>query len=311
MFFYVQNIENNNIDNDIAPMDKNKCAILLVSKGEPVVYDNKIILKNVFIKESFVEKLLAPISVFKTKLAYEDLGKSEYIDSIDKLKKLLEEHLLEDYHIYSSYIDIYPYFDSQMEFISKSYKKIIVVPLYLSDVEDTRYIEEYIKNMNSNSNLSIQSTPLLWQSSKLSKQIANDTLKTMSYTDKRLTGVILLDNVKKSNKVQTNTFMNKIVHHMEQDGFNPEKIVYLQSVEEEDIVNKAINKLQESSVNHVIIVNISEFVTNITDYNELNKIIRDLSIKEQIEIDYIDGWGTGENLLNEIEYKVRLLNLKN
>lgn len=287
----------------------NKSAVILIGKGESPVYDYHEILKKLYKQNKAIDFWKAPIEAFKHKLAYEDLGKSKYNDLCKEIENKLQGRLGEEYKVYSTFLSIRPRFSNEISRISKNYNKIILVPLFLVESDNYKQLTSEVKKGLVNTQTVVRITPLFWKSEKLAKQIAIKVIESGEVTNKNLAGMIILKDNKNTNFKQENTFASKIIKYMGKYDFNIDKTVYFK-YSDLSVMDKAVHKLQEEGVNQLIIISYSSLIDDIKKQWDINKITKKLSKKEKIKIRYIKGWGIGENLLNELELKIRLANLK-
>ncbi len=155
----------------------------------------------------------------------------------------------------------------------------------------------------------METTPLLWESEKLPKQIALKMANIIESKNRSMTGVILMRSDKIPNIKQENEFLSKIIENMNRYEFDSSKILISETNNLSKTIKKNVHRLQEKGVSKIIIISTSNLVDDINTKRNINHIIN--NINENINIQYVDGWGIGEDLINELEYKARIVNLKN
>jgi protoheme ferro-lyase len=96
---------------------------------------------------------------------------------------------------------------------------------------------------------------------------------------------------------------------MKKHGYDVNKVLTVDFIDSKSI-KIGVHKLQERGINKVIVVSMSSLIDNVSRQWKIDNIVKDISSKEQIKIIYINGWGIGENLLNELEINIRLSKLK-
>ncbi|RKD27660.1 ferrochelatase [Caminicella sporogenes DSM 14501] len=296
-----------NIGNEF--LNEKNCGVLIVSDGEASIFDSYLILKCCYKESNFLELIVAPFKVFKYKLAYEKLGKSDYINLIENLKEKLQNRLGEGYDIYISYLNVKPYFEKEICRLSEKYDKLIVVPLYLTENKELKEIKEVLKNYSDDS-IFIKIIPSFWESEKLNRQIAKKILSNIGEDEKKLVGIVIVNSDKYSNKNQIIIFINKLIKNLKKEGFDSNKIVYTDLNKDIDLLLQAISNIREKGISEIIVVSISDITDKILVQSNVKQLIKKISKREGIRIIYLNGWGIGENLLNELEYKIRLLNLQ-
>lgn len=308
VFFWIIDFDEYIYQEQKSSIDSNQCAVLIISNGEPEIFDYQLLFKRLYSNHNLTKLLFAPVEIFKIKLAYEKQGKSMYIDLVNEIKETLQNRLGPEYVVYSSYLNTSPLFDREISRLSEIYNKIIIVPLFLSETIEYKDIKKVINN-SSNSNIIMRVMPLLWKSEKLNKQLVKKASKMTE--EKNLTGIIILEKDKYSNKVQTNIFVNKLIKNLEKAGFDNKKIIYINSDKYGNLLNKSISSIQENGVNKIIIISISDIIDDIKTQTYIKNLLSKISKNEGMDILYIYGWGVDDNLFDELEYKIRLFNLKN
>lgn len=287
-----------------------KSAIIILSNGEPYLYSFSVIFKKIYREKSLIKKINAPIEAFKYKIAYENLGSSKYIGLCNRIKDNLNIRLGSDYDLYSAYFNISPYIYDEVTRLSKKYEKVILVPLLLGESEEYQKLKKSIQKDFINVQTDIKFSPFLWQSKKLSKQLLEKSIEIIGKKSRSDSGIILMISDRESIYDQS-VFCNELMAKMVKSDFQKEKIICLKYNNDEDILLNSMHKLKRKGVNNIIIISISTLQENIKEQYAIGKLIKKTSEREFIDIHYINGWGIGENLLNELEYKIRITNLKN
>ncbi len=308
LYYYINNQENTFLKRyDTLREEYEQPAVIIVAEGEIPTYHTKNILNNIYKEDSIMQKVLAPYTAFNYKLAYDNLGRSKYIDICNNIGDELQKKLGTDYHVYTTFLSNEPNFEKEIIEIKKKYSKIIIVPLMLS------LSSEYQENMNTAFNDYegiILQTPVLWNSEKLSRQLAKKTLNIDEDLDVNLTGVLIMQTNTINNKNHA-VFEKKVINKLIDYGVERDKIVSVKGTINYDTLKNSIRSLQETGVNRIIIVSIDNVTDGILTKYKVEKIAEKIAKKELIKIDYIAGWGIGEDMLNELEYKIRIANLKN
>ncbi|WP_131821271.1 hypothetical protein [Paramaledivibacter caminithermalis] len=286
-----------------------KPAVIIYSPGEPPIFDFSIIFRNVYSKKSIIKKINAPIEVFKFKIAYENMGSSKYVDLCNRIEDNLRLRLGEGYDLHSAYSNTIPFINEELNRLSHDYEKIILVPLMLSETEDYRTLKDIIDKNYANSDIEIKITPFLWKSKKLLTQITEKVIRKAGNEKMDSTGVILLMS-NTENPYKQSVFSNEVIRRIEKLRLEKDRIIRIRFDDEKSHIIRSIKKLKGRGVENIIISSVLNFHDNIIDQYKMNKLIEKTAKKESINIYYINGWGIGENLLNELEYKIRITNLK-
>ena len=196
-----------------------------------------------------------------------------------------------------------------MEKLSKQYEKLIIAPLILSECHEYKELKGVIEERYLANDIVVETTPLLWRSQKLSKQILAKSIERIEKENINSWSVILLMSDSNSFYEQS-IFGNDVISKMERSKFDRDKIVCLKYDGNEKLLVKSIKRLKERGTSNILLVSISSLQDNIREQNKMNKLIKKTSKKEYVNIEYLNGWGIDEKLLDELEYKIRITNLK-
>jgi len=306
LFFYVNN-EETTIYNSFTKDSQNDTAVILFAKGEPEIFDTITISKIIYDNSNLTGKLLAPLNIFKYKLSYEEMGSSKYVIKCNELKRTLQIRLGEEYDVYMRYLDIEPKLVKGFNFFSENYDRIIVVPLFLYDNSKLQDVFSIITNELIYSKTKVLFTPTLWESKKISKQVALKIAEIIPSNNRKLTGILILDNEITPNTEANNVLLGNVIDFLKAYEFDEDKVMYITGKNLNNIDVK-IYSLREKGVNTVVIINISDIVQNIKEIKNIIDLIEKLS-KDNINFRYINGWGIEEELINELEYQIRLKRL--
>jgi len=286
-----------------------KPAVVLLAKGESKNYNPILILKNLYKEKGYINKGIIPYNAFLHKIAYEELGSSIYNDICEKICQLLQENLGYDYDVFMTYLNTNPKLINELEGFSERYDKIILIPLFLYESEEYNKLKEIVNKKLLYSQTKLESTSFLWESEKLAKQIAVKASNIISSNNRSLTGIILFESSSSNNVNEKKHFLNRIIFNLEKYEFESNKIRIMEKINSSKFIKNNVNRLQEMGIGRIIIINCSDIIDDIKNMKEIINIIDKVSKTEGIQIDYISGWGIGEDLLNELEYQTRIVNL--
>lgn len=311
LYYYVVGINTNYYKSNNRKHEKkiNKPAVIIFSDGEPNKFESFNILKNIYEEDTIINKFNAPIEVLKYKLAYENMGNSKYVDLCNRIDENLKLRLGKDYDLYSAYFNINPYIYEEMDRLSKQYEKLILVPLMLSESNEYKTFKNTIDAKFSNSDTHIKIAPFLWKSQKLARQISDKSIELVGRKNIYSTGMIILIS-NDENFYEQSIFSNEVVRRVQKSKFQKDKIVCLK-YNNDELLLQSIRKIKAKGANNIIVISISSLHNSIREQNKLTKLIKKVEKKESIKMHYISGWGIGDDLLNELEYKIRITNLKN
>jgi len=287
-----------------------KPAVIIFSIGEPTTYELSVVLKNIYGDKSIIRKINAPVEASKYKVAYEKIGGSRNIDLSNRIKEDLKSRLGTDYDMFVAYFNAAPSIYEEVERLGRKYENIILVPLMLSESEEYVGLVKAVEGNFLNNDTQIKITPLLWKSQKLSKQVLKKTIERTGWDKIDSTGIILLMSNRYSFYEQS-IFCNDVISKMERMNFDKDNIVCLKYDNNEKLFLKAVRKLKERSVDNILVISIVRLQDEIIDQNRISNLVKKASKKEFVSIEYINGWGIDENLLNELEYNIRITNIKN
>lgn len=285
-------------------------AVIIFFIGEPTTYELPVVLNNIYNDESIIRKINAPFEASKYKIAYENIGGSRNMDLSKRIREELETRLGTDYDMFIAYFNTAPSIYEEIEKLAKKYEKIILVPLMLSESKEYVDLKKAVEGNFLNNDTQIKITPLLWKSQKLSKQFVKKTIEITGWDEIDSTGIIFLMSNRYSFYEQ-GIFCNDVTGKLERINFDKQNIVCLKYDKKEEHFLRAVRKLRKRSVDNILVISISGLQDEIVDQNQINRFVKRASKKEFVNIEYINGWGIDENLLNELEYNIRITNIRN
>jgi hypothetical protein len=311
LYYSVIGINNNDYQNSNIKNEKKltKPAVIIFSGGEPNEYETFNILKNIYKEEKIMNKAHGPIMASQYKLAYEKVGNSKYVDLCKRINENLSLRLGTDYDLYSAYFNIEPDIYEEVNILSRQYEKLILVPLMLSESKEYKKFKNTIDEGFLNSDTDIKIVPFLWNSQKLARQVSDKAMELVERKNIYSTGMILLISNDESFYEQS-ILSNEVLRKMAKSKFQEEKIICMK-YNNDDLLLKSIKGLKLKGANNIIVISISSLHNGIREQNKINKLIRKIEKRDLIKIQHISGWGIGDDLLNELEYRIRITNLKN
>lgn len=311
----------NDIKKEPSAMSENEnTAVLLVFDGEPERYNLSILLKNMDTKDNLKNKIYAPFRLYQYKRAYEYIGISKYNDISKRLREKLLNHLDEGYDVYVAYLNNKPYYKETIykRVIKENYSKVIVVPIFLTESMDykrTVYTLEMENLYTSNGMLKVMSP--LWDSEKIAKSIVKQACKINA--KKNEIGIILIGrdaaSMNEKNfdaKVmnQEQAFMEKTKTFLIENGFENRKIKFT-GLDFHDLeIKNVIGELQQYGVGKILLIGVNDIIDKIENQYKLERLIEKLKSTEDIDIHYIKGWGESDLLIEELEFRIRLMNVE-
>jgi uncharacterized membrane protein YwzB len=294
-------------------------AVLLVFSGEPERYDLPILLKNMYTDQLF-RKITLPFQLHQYKRAYESIGMSSYDAISNRIALKLSYQLDEGYDIFIGYMNNKPYYREVMQGeIIGNYKNVIVAPVYLTESKDyTKIMHDLEMETFLIKDTLVKFIPPLWDSEKITKSVADNLCKISETYNSKEIGIVLTDqDFEKSNKKdlqskimnQERLFMERIKTLLIENNFESRKIKFASLHLGDSEIVKLIEELQEYGVTKIILVGINDISDRIVDRYRIKKLIHQLKL-EETEVDYINGWGENDLVIDELEYRVRLLNVE-
>ncbi|WP_053956880.1 hypothetical protein [Inediibacterium massiliense] len=311
-FEYESNVQSEGIS-----IEKNhNTAVLLIFDGEPMQYNIPILLYNMNRKPNIKDKILMPYELYSYKRIYEEAGMSRYIDTAQKIHTELKNKLDHGYDVYVSYLNNTPYYSQVIQMIIKgNYEKIVVAPVFLTETKDYEYIVHTLEVENLyKANDQIKFMPSLWDSEKIPKSIANKIVDT-EYK-KVETGIILMGSVfeKMDRSInpkalqQERVFMDKIKEELISIGYEERKIKFVQMRSKKEEIEDSIQQLQQYGVGKIFLIGVDDIVDKIEDQHYLKDFIKEKKT-ESIEFEYMKGWGKTNQVTEELEFRIRLMNV--
>ncbi|WP_129596463.1 hypothetical protein [Anaerophilus nitritogenes] len=298
-------------------IEKNQnTAVLLIFDGEPMRYNIPMLLHNINRKPNIKDKLLMPYALYSYKRIYEEAGISRYIDTTQRIHRELKNRLDHGYDVYISCLNNTPYYSQMVQLIIKgNYEKIVVAPVFLTETKDYEYIVHTLEVENLyKTNDQIKFIPPLWDSEKIPRSIAKKLVNT-EYK-KVETGIILMGSVfeKMDRSInpkaiqQERVFMDKIKEELISSGYEERKIKFVQMRSKKEEIEDSIQQLQQYGVGKIFLIGVDDIIDKIEDQHYIKDFIKEKNT-ESIDFEYIKGWGNTNEVIEELEFRIRLMNV--
>ncbi len=296
-------------------------AVLLIFNGEPEKYDLPLFLNNFSQKDqNAIYKMKAPWRLYGYKKAYEFIGASRYTDISMQIYQSLSKHLNYGYDVYLGYVYNKPYYHEilRRKISKRNYNKIIIVPIYISESLDYKRILQFIENESlhfPNSNFKFMSP--LWDSCKIGSSILQEVCTVNENMAIDEVGIIFI--VSKTEEKSKNfsydyinqeqAFTKRLKTLFIENRFEDRKIKWVDLEPLEDEIQKKIEELQQYGIKRIYLIYVMDIEDKIYNQYRIKKMIQKNSKLEEIEIKYIKGWGFQEGFIEELEYRIRLMNV--
>ncbi|WZL74725.1 ferrochelatase [Clostridiaceae bacterium 35-E11] len=296
-------------------------AILLVFNGEPEKYDLPIFIHNLNRKGQIKNKVLAPFALFKYKRIYERVGISRYNDMSKSISSKLSNQLDHGYDVFVSYMYNKPYYKEviNQKIIKGNYGKIIIVPVYTMESKDyVRITNELEMEMLYQKNRMLKFMDPLWDSEKIPQSMAKDIYRSIPVSEKNNIGIILMgqgfgsinkENIEPKVINQERLFMEKIKKCLVENGLEDRRIKFITSYPKDEEIKNALAELQQYGVATIFIVGTNDITDKLQDQYAIQKIIRKFKGIEETNVKYIKGWGNNNSVVQELEFRIRLINV--
>ncbi|QZY57196.1 hypothetical protein [Crassaminicella profunda] len=291
-------------------------AVFLVYDGEPERYDIPILLKNMNRKHSLKENIFLPLRLYQYKRVYENVGISKYNDISRRIGQKLSDHLDHGYDIYVSYLNNKPYYKDVIyeKALREKYKKMIIAPIFLTESINYQYVvhELEMENLYTSKNLLKFMSPL-WNGEKITKAIIKEVCKEND--DKNEIGIVLMGNrndVDLGPKTvnQGRMFMENIKKELIKNGFEERKIKFTQQSLNDAEINKNLRELQQYGVGKILLIGMDDILDKIENQYKIEKLIKKIKGAEDVDIKYLKGWGESDFVIEELEFRIRLMNVE-
>lgn len=289
--------------------NRENTAIVLLTDGEPVRYDVGGILKNTYNGKSVKNKILAPLTAYKYKRAYERMGSSKYNEISIGIREDLIERLRINYDVLLYYYEDVPYIYKDIDRLSRSYDKIIICPIAMGYTYQYEKLEKLIDMRLINNNSSITKLPFLWQSKKLMRGMYLSITKEIPSYKAHMSGVVLLLSEDVGLYEQT-IFASELTQRLTNYGIDKKDILPVVLKDDYKDFKKALNLLAGKDIFDVVVINIGSVENKVLNKRAAEEIIKYEKENRNMKIDYISGWGISDELMDEIEYEIRINNLK-
>ncbi|TCO79320.1 ferrochelatase [Marinisporobacter balticus] len=307
LFFF--KYENDNKKEPIN-MDENiNTAVLLVFDGEPEKYDLSILLKNMHRNNGVGHKICIPFRLYGYKSVYEHVGISKYNDISKRVGEKIATHLEGDYDVYVSYLNNTPYYKEVLngEIRKENYKKMIVAPIFLTESVDYKYVVNELEMENLYTpKTRIKFMPPLWDSEKIVNEIVKDVCNMD--TRKNEVGIVLMGNRDGMN--QNRVFREKIKKQLVHNGYVDRKIKCIGISPDDTQIKNILGELQQYGVAKILLIGVNDIVDKVKDQYEIEEIIKKFKDAEDTDIKYMKGWGENDGMIEELEFRIRVMNVE-
>ncbi|KXG75918.1 hypothetical protein [Thermotalea metallivorans] len=302
--------------------NRENTGVLLIFEGEPEKYNLPMLVNSLKKERKGIEKVYIPIKLYQYKRAYEKQGISRYNEKASQIRDKLRDLLAPHYDVFISYISCMPYHYEVMEqmILKENYGKVIIVPVSLSKtVEQIGGAEgNLVKHLFTSKAILRYSEPL-WNSEKIAKSVVKRIGDLNENADINHAGIILMgkesahgnQQIMEPNHIkQELLFMEKIKKMLVNQGFDQRKIIGLEIYEDKKAIKNAVHGLQQYGVGKIYMVAIGVFWDKIENQSRMDRIIKEIKREENVKICYIEGWGVEDLLIEELENRIRLLNVQ-
>lgn len=302
--------------------NRENTAVLLIFEGEPEKYNLPMLVNSLKKERKGIEKVYIPIKLYQYKRAYEEQGISRYNEKASQIRDKLRDLLTPHYDVFISYIYCMPYHYEVMEqmILKENYGKVIIVPVSLSkSVEQIGGADGNLAKHLFTSKATLRYSAPLWNSEKIAKAVVKRIGDFNENTDINHAGIILMGKesapvnqpVMEPNHIkQELLFMEKIKKMLVDQGFDQRKIIDLEVDEDKKAIKNAVHGLQQYGVGKIYMVAIGDFWDKIESQSRMDRIIKEIKKEEDVDICYIEGWGVEGLLIEELENRIRLLNVQ-
>lgn len=312
-----------NVKKEPISMDESlDTAILLVFDGEPERYDLPIFIHNLNRKEQIQDKILTPFILFQYKRIYENVGISRYNDMSKNISARLSDQLDHGYDVFVSYMYNKPYYKEviNQKILKENYKKIIIAPVYAMESKDyTRITKELEMEMLYQKNSRVKFMGPLWDSEKIPKSIAKDIYRNIPSSGKNDIGIVLMgqgfgsirkENIEPKAMNQERLFMGKIKKFLVESGVEDRRVKLVASYPKDEEIKNVLAELQQYGVATIFIVGTNDITDKLKDQYAIQKIMKKFKGIEETNVKYIKGWGNSEAVVQELEFRIRLMNVQ-
>ncbi|SCX89163.1 hypothetical protein [Alkaliphilus peptidifermentans] len=293
-----------------------KTAVILVFKGEPPTYDLPTILKNEFDYLSKYQYLNLPFRLFKTKLTYEKVSSISDSYYYTELKHLLQNEFTEEFKFYSSFINTRPYFEEVLnQAMVDGNGRIIISTVMLTDSNDFKKINEVVQRVNPIQHMRVvKNTNPLWDSDELSRGCVNWLNGYIEEDQRSNVGILILGEKYQAGLEEKNyikqelLFREKVKDMLVQEGYNSRHVQH--TFLDKRLVRNELEKLMNHAVKDIYIFQGTSLFEDINYKIEIEKILEGIDKPRGVEVHYITGWQLQDGVFNELNKRIKLLNMQ-
>lgn len=297
-------------------------AVLLVFDGESATYDVALALHSHRKEITGIKEITIPLKLYQYKKSYEHLHISRYQEKATQIQEKLIELLAPHYDVYISYAEARPYYYEIMDqiILIESYDKVIVQPISIGEsLEEIAAGNDKIMPFLIRSKSMVRHGNSLWDSEKIAKAVVKRVVGMEQETTMGDIGIILMaggdvqgnqsQNWAKNMRKEL-LFMERVKTYFMQQGIESRKVITLDVVKGEKSLDEAVQQLRLYGVGKIYLTSIHDFLDKIENQSYIRKFIKKVEQQQGIDMKYIDGWGTEDLVIEELESRIRLLNVQ-
>ncbi len=302
--------------------NRENVAVLLVFDGESVRYNVPLAFKNYREEKKGIGEITIPLKLYHYKKAYEELGISRYQEKATIIQQKLGRLLAPQYNVYISYAEAKPYYHEVMDqiILKENYDKVIVQPISIGEsLEEIAKGNRMMMPYLIRSKTMVRHGDSLWNSEKIAKAIVE---RIMGEDQEKAVGdigiVLMASSNMKTSQIEIGTknmrrellFMDKIKSLLIKQGIESRKVITLDMVSSDKVLEGAVQQLRVYGVGKIYLTSVHDFLDKIENQAYIHKFMREVEDQQGIDMEYIDGWGVENLVIEELENRIRLLNVQ-
>lgn len=286
---------------------QDETLVMLVYDGESKKYDLRERANEIYFDQGYKSYVTSIYNLHKYKGYYNNLGTSEFKDTVHKVSSGLRAKLGYKYKVVNSYMYTKPYFENMVqEVVELGYKNIIICPMFITEGKDFSIFNKRLKNMELNKyGVNVKLTDVFYKSKNLAKSYTNEILGSIKNEDVD-SGVLLIGLEDENNLEQDIIFREKIKYYIEKEKDTKIQIKLPLLENNKDDIIKSGEQLLEFGIDvlHVVIPTCT--IDNMYNKNLVESILKELDTSE-VRFHYIEPKDKVKILIDEMYAQILLL----
>jgi len=296
----------------------NETAVLLVYSGEDPMYSTKNQITRLLLLKNKKNILLYPFELYKNKLLYNKIGKSQYKNKTKEFHEKLYNEIEDTYKLYMGYLYNDKYLEKEiLNIVKEGYQKIIVVPMFLDDNYNMLNLKKRIEDLKLyNYGVEYKYIDTFWKSESLVDSYIQKiklNFKNINKLGINLVGIdkAIIDEDKNESIKQNILFRDKIKEKLIKELNIDPSLIKLSWYNDlsPDFISKNM-ELFEYGISELIIVPVNIESSDLIEYDIYENSLKTSELPEGVKLKVIDGFVNDNNMVKDIIKKIEYIDIQ-